>query len=311
MKKIVSLALAAVMGLGLFTYTQAAKKYTIAISEKGLPTNKVVVLEKEAGTYALSQLIDIERELKDTDGKTYEYKATDELVTIKDNMTKEVTFTKGSEVTGKAPAEKLGLMLLFLDGDKQVASAYLEHKDVYVISSEAKYLLATEKALKDAGYQYVSSNIEGDLLKHDGKQLKFATIKVTGPSEKIQVQYKAFDMEGRSLFVQAFTSEQPLNTFVTARQVAEKYLAGYWVLSEDKVNDQPIYLSKAYNLGGTDFIPAYYEVAKAKQPLAPTTTAQATKPGQVAKTGELASVATGIGAILTLAGAAFATIKRR
>lgn len=316
MKKIVSLALVAVMGLGLFTYTQAAEKGYVKVTKSGLPSeykNTTVVTQVEKGkAHLLSEVVEKVISAKDTDDKFYDYKLKDDAFVLdEEEAITEVTatYTKGEET--KATAKKPGYILILVDKkNKQIAQETYDYKEYFIVSSEAKALIEGNKELKGK-YDFESSNAEGDLVHHDGKKLMVITATVTSPAEKTKVQYKAFDMEGRSLFVQAFTSEQPLNTFVTARQVAEKYLAGYWVLSEDKVNDQPIYLSKAYNLGGTDFIPAYYEVAKAKQPLAPTTTAQATKPGQVAKTGELASVATGIGAILTLAGAAFATIKRR
>lgn len=315
MKKIITLALAAVMTLGLTVLPQAKTPEEAYTEQDG----KVKTAEKE--------LNDKKAELKIAQD-TYNLKVETEKKAGKTG--------KDLREAVKAEKEKLD------DAQDAVATAQkaldeakaelakLEYTYVTIKDERTGKLLAQEVVVKSGSYTVdelmvatgADKNAEHGWVLAD-KQSKYVTISgrhttvVVKVATKVQIRVLPVDEEGRSLGHAFDAKVNVVADFVTAMEVAPKELTfegkivedlgvnGYFVLADVDANHKHYYINE-YTKGGVMELTAVYTKATAKK-YTGKDAKKGTKNGQVGKTGEVATVATGIGALMTLAGVVVAT----
>lgn len=315
MKKIITLALAAVMTLGLTVLPQAQTPEE-AYTEQD---TKVKTAEKE--------LNDKKADLKIAQGK-YDLKVEEEKKAGK----------SGKELREAVKAEKEAVdnaQDAVADAQKKLdeakaALAKLEYTYVTIKDERTGKLLATEVVVKSGTYTVdelmvatgADKNAEHGWVLAD-KQSKYVTVSgrhttvVVKVATKVQIKVFPVDEEGRSLGHAFDAKVNVVADFVTAMEVAPKELTfegkivedlgvnGYFVLADVDANHKHYYINE-YTKGGVMELTAVYTKATAKK-YTGKDGKKGTKNGQVGKTGEVATVATGIGALMTLAGVVVAT----
>ena len=296
MKKIITLALAAVMTLGLTVLPKADSNNYASLQKKVKDAEKAVKTAEEAvetakkdKTTTLEKLGQLEKAVetakKALEDAKKKLQANDYgYVTIKDEETGKV-YADAVEVPAGTytPAQLI-----------ELTGAEKNSKDGLVAGKEAKAVYV----IKDHEHSYFTVKVQ-PLIKYTIHPL---------------------DKEGRSLGHAFDVTKKTVAKFVTALEVAPKELTfdaagvkgvdvnGYFVLdTESPANAKHVYVGN-YTKGGVVDIYAVYTKATAKKytdkngkPV------KGTKNGQVGKTGEVATVATGIGALMTLAGVVVAT----
>lgn len=315
MKKIITLALAAVMTLGLTVLPQAQTPEEAYTEQDG----KVKTAEKE--------LNDKKADLKIAQGK-YDLKVEEEKKAGKSGkeLREAVKTEKEAVETAQdavADAQKK------LD-EAKAALAKLEYTYVTIKDERTGKLLATEVVVKSGTYTVdelmvatgADKNAEHGWVLAD-KQSKYVTVSgrhttvVVKVATKVQIKVFPVDEEGRSLGHAFDAKVNVVADFVTAMEVAPKELTfegkivedlgvnGYFVLADVDANHKHYYINE-YTKGGVMELTAVYTKATAKK-YTGKDAKKGTKNGQVGKTGEVATVATGIGALMTLAGVVVAT----
>ncbi len=337
MKKIVTLALAAVMTLGLTVLPKADFKDDI----KKLQDQ----IDAMQSKHDKEELVKTQIKNKETQIKEKEV----ELATAKVEEQKAQNEYDAAEEGDKA-AKKTAL-------DQKKTDRETKEDELAVLKAELTLLKAklspvVEKPSYDEykpGYGYVymkvadGKDVSGfvkagaytvnSLIKHFGlehvvladdqaqlvevKELKVTTIKVA-VVQQYPIKVRAISEDGTELGqYEVNAGLYATRGWVTAEKVAAKALTfkngvalvddvdGYWVLADVEANKKPQYFGKTSE-GGNRVITAVYTVAKHKV-WTGKDGKTTTKPGQVGKTGEVATVATGIGALMTLAGVVLAT----
>lgn len=315
MKKIITLALAAVMTLGLTVLPQAQTPEEAYTEQDG----KVKTAEKE--------LNDKKAELKIAQGK-YDLKVEEEKKAGKSGKAlREAVKTEKEAV--EAAQDAVADAQKKLD-EAKAALAKLEYTYVTIKDERTGKLLATEVVVKSGSYTVdelmaatgADKNAEHGWVLAD-KQSKYVTISgrhttvVVKVATKVQIKVFPVDEEGRSLGHAFDAKVNVVADFVTAMEVAPKELTfegkivedlgvnGYFVLADVDANHKHYYIND-YTKGGVMELTAVYTKATAKK-YTGKDAKKGTKNGQVGKTGEVATVATGIGALMTLAGVVVAT----
>ncbi len=315
MKKIITLALAAVMTLGLTVLPQAQTPEEAYTEQDG----KVKTAEKE--------LNDKKADLKIAQGK-YDLKVEEEKKAGKSGKElREAVKTEKEAV--EAAQDAVADAQKKLD-EAKAALAKLEYTYVTIKDERTGKLLATEVVVKSGSYTVdelmvatgADKNAEHGWVLAD-KQSKYVTISgrhttvVVKVATKVQIKVFPVDEEGRSLGHAFDAKVNVVADFVTAMEVAPKELTfegkivedlgvnGYFVLADVDANHKHYYINE-YTKGGVMELTAVYTKATAKK-YTGKDGKKGTKNGQVGKTGEVATVATGIGALMTLAGVVVAT----
>lgn len=316
MKKIITLALAAVMTLGLTVLPKADKTPEEAYSdgEKTVATAEKTLKEKKADLKIAQDTYDLKVETEKKAGKS------------------------GKELREAVKAEKEKLddaQDAVADAQKKLdeakaALAKLEYTYVTIKDERTGKFLATEVVVKSGTYTVdelmaatgADKNAEHGWVLAD-KQSKYVTVSgrhttvVVKVATKVQIKVYPVDEEGRSLGHAFDAKVNVVADFVTAMEVAPKELTfegkivenlgvnGYFVLADVAANHEHHYINE-YTKGGVMELTAVYTKATAKK-YTGKDGKKGTKNGQVGKTGEVATVATGIGALMTLAGVVVAT----
>lgn len=315
MKKIITLALAAVMTLGLTVLPQA-KTPEEAYTEQD---TKVKAAEKE--------LNDKKADLKIAQDK-YNLKVEEEKKAGKSGKElREAVKTEKEAVDNAQDAVADAQKKL---DEAKAELAKLEYTYVTIKDERTGKLLATEVVVKSGSYTVdelmaatgADKNAEHGWVLAD-KQSKYVTISgrhttvVVKVATKVQIKVFPVDEEGRSLGHAFDAKVNVVADFVTAMEVAPKELTfegkivedlgvnGYFVLADVDANHKHYYIND-YTKGGVMELTAVYTKATAKK-YTGKDAKKGTKNGQVGKTGEVATVATGIGALMTLAGVVVAT----
>ena len=316
MKKIITLALAAVMTLGLTVLPQAGIEEEYATADTTVKNAEKTLNEKKE-TLKIKQA---QYDLKVEEGKQAKKSGKDLRDYVKTE--KEALDVAQDEV---ADAQKK------LD-EAKAALAKLEYTYVTIKDERTGKLLATEVVVKSGSYTVdelmvatgADKNAEHGWVLAD-KQSKYVTISgrhttvVVKVATKVQIRVLPVDEEGRSLGHAFDAKVNVVADFVTAMEVAPKELTfegkvvedlgvnGYFVLADVAANHEHHYIND-YTKGGVMEITAVYTKAMAKKYTGKDgKNGKGTKNGQVGKTGEVATVATGIGALMTLAGVVVAT----
>ncbi len=317
MKKIITLALAAVMTLGLTVLPQA-KTPEEAYTEQD---TKVKTAEKE--------LNDKKADLKIAQDK-YNLKVEEEKKAGKSGKElREAVKTEKEAVDNAQDAVADAQKKL---DEAKAELAKLEYTYVTIKDERTGKLLATEVVVKSGTYTVdelmaatgADKNAEHGWVLAD-KQSKYVTVSgrhttvVVKVATKVQIRVLPVDEEGRSLGHAFDAKVNVVADFVTAMEVAPKELTfegkvvedlgvnGYFVLADVAANNEHHYIND-YTKGGVMEITAVYTKAMAKKYTGKDgKNGKGTKNGQVGKTGEVATVATGIGALMTLAGVVVAT----
>lgn len=318
MKKIITLALAAVMTLGLTVLPQAqTPEEAYSEQDKKVTAQEGEVKKAEAAVkLAESKLSVAEQELaaardNEKDAKKQAVKAAKE-----DVATKKEAYDAEVKTLNELKAEL----------------AKLEYTYVTIKDERTGKLLAKEVVVKSGSYTVdelmvatgADKNAEHGWVLAD-KQSKYVTISgrhttvVVKVATKVQIRVLPVDEEGRSLGHAFDAKVNVVADFVTAMEVAPKELTfegkvvedlgvnGYFVLADVAANNEHHYIND-YTKGGVMEITAVYTKAMAKKYTGKDgKNGKGTKNGQVGKTGEVATVATGIGALMTLAGVVVAT----
>lgn len=315
MKKIITLALAAVMTLGLTVLPQA-KTPEEAYTEQD---TKVKTAEKE--------LNDKKADLKIAQDK-YNLKVEEEKKAGKSGKElREAVKTEKEAVDNAQDAVADAQKKL---DEAKAELAKLEYTYVTIKDERTGKLLATEVVVKSGTYTVdelmaatgADKNAEHGWVLAD-KQSKYVTVSgrhttvVVKVATKVQIRVLPVDEEGRSLGHAFDAKVNVVADFVTAMEVAPKELTfegkivenlgvnGYFVLADVDANHKHYYINE-YTKGGVMELTAVYTKATAKK-YTGKDGKKGTKNGQVGKTGEVATVATGIGALMTLAGVVVAT----
>lgn len=315
MKKIITLALAAVMTLGLTVLPQA-KTPEEAYTEQD---TKVKTAEKE--------LNDKKADLKIAQDK-YNLKVEEEKKAGKSGKElREAVKTEKEAVDNAQDAVADAQKKL---DEAKAALAKLEYTYVTIKDERTGKFLATEVVVKSGSYTVdelmaatgADKNAEHGWVLAD-KQSKYVTVSgrhttvVVKVATKVQIRVLPVDEEGRSLGHAFDAKVNVVADFVTAMEVAPKELTfegkivenlgvnGYFVLADVAANHEHHYIND-YTKGGVMELTAVYTKATAKK-YTGKDGKKGTKNGQVGKTGEVATVATGIGALMTLAGVVVAT----
>lgn len=317
MKKIITLALAAVMTLGLTVLPQAQTPEEAYTEQDG----NVKTAEKE--------LNNKKADLKIAQGK-YDLKVEEEKKAgISGKELREAVKTEKEAV--EAAQDAVADAQKKLD-EAKAALAKLEYTYVTIKDERTGKLLATEVVVKSGSYTVdelmaatgADKNAEHGWVLAD-KQSKYVTVSgrhttvVVKVATKVQIKVLPVDEEGRSLGHAFDAKVDVVADFVTAMEVAPKELTfegkvvedlgvnGYFVLADVDANHKHYYIND-YTKGGVMEITAVYTKAMAKKYTGKDgKNGKGTKNGQVGKTGEVATVATGIGALMTLAGVVVAT----
>lgn len=317
MKKIITLALAAVMTLGLTVLPQAGveedyntKKGEIATREEEVKKAKAELTLAETELSAKKQELEL-AEQGQKGAKKQEVKTAEE------------------KVATKKEAYEAAVKLL---NEKKAELAKLEYTYVTIKDERTGKTLAKEVVVKSGTYTVdelmaatgADKNAEHGWVLAD-KQSKYVTVSgihttvVVKVATKVQIKIYPVDEEGRSLGHAFDAKADVVADFVTAMEVAPKELTfegkvvedlgvnGYFVLADVDANHKHYYIND-YTKGGVMELTAVYTKATAKKYTGKDgKNGKGTKNGQVGKTGEVATVATGIGALMTLAGVVVAT----
>lgn len=315
MKKIITLALAAVMTLGLTVLPQAQTPEEAYTEQDG----KVKTAEKELNDKkAYLKIAQGEYDLK----VEKEKKAGKSGKDLRDAVKTEKEAVEAAQDAVADAQKKLD--------EAKAALAKLEYTYVTIKDERTGKLLATEVVVKSGSYTVdelmvatgADKNAEHGWVLAD-KQSKYVTISgrhttvVVKVATKVQIKVFPVDEEGRSLGHAFDAKVNVVADFVTAMEVAPKELTfegkivedlgvnGYFVLADVDANHKHYYINE-YTKGGVMELTAVYTKATAKK-YTGKDGKKGTKNGQVGKTGEVATVATGIGALMTLAGVVVAT----
>lgn len=314
MKKIITLALAAVMTLGLTVLPQAGIEEDYTAKETDVKTAEKTLNEKKDALKIAQGKYD----LKVEEGKQAKKSGKDLREYVK--VEKEALDEAQDAV---ATAQKA------LDDAKAVLAKF-EYTYVTIKDERTGKLLAKEVVVKSGSYTVdelmaatgADKNAEHGWVLAD-KQSKYVTISgrhttvVVKVATKVQIRVLPVDEEGRSLGHAFDAKVNVVADFVTAMEVAPKELTfegkvvedlgvnGYFVLADVDANHKHYYIND-YTKGGVMELTAVYTKATAKK-YTGKDAKKGTKNGQVGKTGEVATVATGIGALMTLAGVVVAT----
>lgn len=317
MKKIITLALAAVMTLGLTVLPQAAETPEKAYSDKDaeVTAQKEVVNKAEAAVkLAETELSVAEQKLaakggKDDDTEKQAVKTAKETVATK-REAYDAAVKKLNEL--KAELGKLEYTYVTIKDertDKLLAKEVVVKSGTYTVDE----LMAATGADKNAEHGWVLADKQSKYVTVSGRH----TTVVVKVATKVQIRVLPVDEEGRSLGHAFDAKVNVVADFVTAMEVAPKELTfegkivedlgvnGYFVLADVTANHEHHYIND-YTKGGVMEITAVYTKATAKK-YTGKDGKKGTKNGQVGKTGEVATVATGIGALMTLAGVVVAT----
>lgn len=295
MKKIITLALAAVMTLGLTVLPQATP-------EEDYTKQEGEVKKAEAAVKTAEEALETAKKDKTT------------------------TLDKLGELEGKVKEAKKALE------EAKAALAKLEYTYVTIKDERTGKTLAKEALVMSGTYTVdelmvatgADKNAEHGWVLAD-KQSKYVTVSgrhttvVVKVATKVQIKVLPVDEEGRSLGHAFDAKVDVVADFVTAMEVAPKELTfegkvvedlgvnGYFVLADVDANHKHYYIND-YTKGGVMEITAVYTKAMAKKYTGKDgKNGNGAKNGQVGKTGEVATVATGIGALMTLAGVVVAT----
>lgn len=314
MKKIITLALAAVMTLGLTVLPQATPEEDYTKQEGEVKKAETTLNEKKDAL----KIKQAQYDLKVEEGKQAKKSGKDLREYVK--AEKEALDEAQDAVTA---AQKT------LD-EAKAALAKLEYTYVTIKDERTGKLLAQEVVVKSGSYTVdelmaatgADKNAEHGWVLAD-KQSKYVTISgrhttvVVKVATKVQIRVLPVDEEGRSLGHAFDAKVNVVADFVTAMEVAPKELTfegkivedlgvnGYFVLADVDANHKHYYIND-YTKGGVMELTAVYTKATAKK-YTGKDGKKGTKNGQVGKTGEVATVATGIGALMTLAGVVVAT----
>lgn len=316
MKKIITLALAAVMTLGLTVLPQATPEEDYTKQEGEVKKAETALNEKKDAL----KIKQAQYDLKVEEGKQSKKSGKDLREYVK--AEKEALDEAQDAVTA---AQKT------LD-EAKAALAKLEYTYVTIKDERTGKLLAQEVVVKSGSYTVdelmaatgADKNAEHGWVLAD-KQSKYVTVSgrhttvVVKVATKVQIRVLPVDEEGRSLGHAFDAKVNVVADFVTAMEVAPKELTfegkvvedlgvnGYFVLADVAANHEHHYIND-YTKGGVMEITAVYTKAMAKKYTGKDgKNGKGTKNGQVGKTGEVATVATGIGALMTLAGVVVAT----
>ncbi|WEG35810.1 hypothetical protein PYS61_01200 [Amygdalobacter indicium] len=317
MKKIITLALAAVMTLGLTVLPQATPEEDYTKQEK-------TVAEKETAVKAAKAELNLAESKLSV--------AEQELAAAKDNekdAKKQAVKDAKDVVATKKEAYEAAVKAL---NEAKEALSKLEYTYVTIKDERTDKFLAKEVVVKSGTYTVdelmaatgADKNAEHGWVLAD-KQSKYVTISgrhttvVVKVATKVQIKVFPVDEEGRSLGHAFDAKVNVVADFVTAMEVAPKELTfegkivenlgvnGYFVLADVDANHKHYYINE-YTKGGVMELTAVYTKAMAKKYTGKDgKNGKGTKNGQVGKTGEVATVATGIGALMTLAGVVVAT----
>lgn len=315
MKKIITLALAAVMTLGLTVLPQAkTPEEAYTEQETNVKNAEKALNDKKADLKIAQDTYDLKVETEKKAGKT----GKDLREAVKAEKEK-----LDDAQDAVATAQKA------LD-EAKAALAKLEYTYVTIKDERTGKLLAQEVVVKSGSYTVdelmaatgADKNAEHGWVLAD-KQSKYVTISgrhttvVVKVATKVQIRVLPVDEEGRSLGHAFDAKVNVVADFVTAMEVAPKELTfegkvvedlgvnGYFVLADVDANHKHYYIND-YTKGGVMELTAVYTKATAKK-YTGKDAKKGTKNGQVGKTGEVATVATGIGALMTLAGVVVAT----
>lgn len=318
MKKIITLALAAVMTLGLTVLPQAqTPEEAYSEQDKKVTAQEGEVKKAEAAVKLAESKLSV---------------AEQELAAAQDNekdAKKQAVKTAKEDVATKKEAYDAAVKTL---NELKAELAKLEYTYVTIKDERTGKLLAKEVVVKSGSYTVdelmvatgADKNAEHGWVLAD-KQSKYVTISgrhttvVVKVATKVQIRVLPVDEEGRSLGHAFDAKVNVVADFVTAMEVAPKELTfegkvvedlgvnGYFVLADVAANNEHHYIND-YTKGGVMEITAVYTKAMAKKYTGKDgKNGKGTKNGQVGKTGEVATVATGIGALMTLAGVVVAT----
>lgn len=296
MKKIITLALAAVMTLGLTVLPKADSNNYAGLQKK------VKDAEKDLET--------AEKNLKDAEGK--DATTVQQLKELKKKVEEAEKALEAAKK--KLQANDYGYVTIKdAETDKVYADAVEVPAGTYT-PAQLIELTGAENNSKDG--LVAAKDSEAVFVIKDHRHA-YVLVKV---QPLIKYTIHPLDEEGRSLGHAFDVTKKTVAKFVTALEVAPKELTfdaagvkgvdvnGYFVLDTENVkNKEHVYVGN-YTKGGVVDVYAYYKQATAKKytdkngkPV------KGTKNGQVGKTGEVATVATGIGALMTLAGVVVAT----
>ena len=316
MKKIITLALAAVMTLGLTVLPKADKteeaysdgEKTVAKKETAVKTAKAEL------TLAETELSVAEQKLAAKNGKNDDQEK-QAVKTAKETVaTKKETYEKAVKALNEAKEALSKLEYTYVTIKDERTGKFLA-KEVVVKSGTytVDELMVATGADKNAEHGWVLADKQSKYVTVSGRHTT-VTVKV---ATKVQIKVFPVDEEGRSLGHAFDAKVNVVADFVTAMEVAPKELTfegkivedlgvnGYFVLADVDANHKHYYINE-YTKGGVMELTAVYTKATAKK-YTGKDGKKGTKNGQVGKTGEVATVATGIGALMTLAGVVVAT----
>ncbi|WEG34227.1 hypothetical protein PYS60_05955 [Amygdalobacter indicium] len=296
MKKIITLALATVMTLGLTVLPKADSNNYASLQKKVKDAEKAVKTAEEA----------VETAKKD---KTTTLEKLGQLEKAVETAKKALEDAKK-----KLQANDYGYVTI---KDEETGKVYADAVEVPAGTYTPAQLIELTGAEKNSKDGLVAA--EGSEAVFEIKDHRHANVLVK-VQPLIKYTIHPLDEEGRSLGHAFDVTKKTVAKFVTALEVAPKELTfdaagvkgvdvnGYFVLdTESPANAKHVYVGN-YTKGGVVDIYAVYTKATAKKytdkngkPV------KGTKNGQVGKTGEVATVATGIGALMTLAGVVVAT----
>lgn len=316
MKKIITLALAAVMTLGLTVLPQAqTPEEAYSEQDKKVTAQEGEVKKAEAAVkLAESKLSVAEQELaaaqeNEKDAKKQAVKAAKE-----DVAAKKEAYDAAVKTLNELKAELTKLEYTYVT-IKDERTGKLLAKEVVVKSGSytVDELMVATGADKNAEHGWVLADKQSKYVTISGRH----TTVVVKVATKVQIKVFPVDEEGRSLGHAFDAKVNVVADFVTAMEVAPKELTfegkivedlgvnGYFVLADVDANHKHYYINE-YTKGGVMELTAVYTKATAKK-YTGKDAKKGTKNGQVGKTGEVATVATGIGALMTLAGVVVAT----
>lgn len=316
MKKIITLALAAVMTLGLTVLPQAqTPEEAYSEQDKKVTAQEGEVKKAEAAVkLAESKLSVAEQELaaaqeNEKDAKKQAVKAAKE-----DVAAKKEAYDAAVKTLNELKAELTKLEYTYVT-IKDERTGKLLAKEVVVKSGSytVDELMVATGADKNAEHGWVLADKQSKYVTISGRH----TTVVVKVATKVQIKVFPVDEEGRSLGHAFDAKVNVVADFVTAMEVAPKELTfegkivedlgvnGYFVLADVDANHKHYYINE-YTKGGVMELTAVYTKATAKK-YTGKDGKKGTKNGQVGKTGEVATVATGIGALMTLAGVVVAT----
>lgn len=319
MKKIITLALAAVMTLGLTVLPKADKTPEEAYSdgEKTVAEKETAVKSAKAElTLAETELSVAEQKLAAKGGKNDDQEKQNVKTAKETVATKKEAYEKAVKALNEAKEALSKLEYTYVTikderTDKFLAKEVVVKSGTYTVDE----LMAATGADKNAEHGWVLADKQSNYVTVSGRH-KTVDVKV---ATKVQIKVFPVDEEGRSLGHAFDAKVNVVADFFTAMDVAPKELTfegkivenlgvnGYFVLADVDANHKHYYINE-YTKGGVMELTAVYTKAMAKKYTGKDgKNGKGTKNGQVGKTGEVATVATGIGALMTLAGVVVAT----